>query len=58
MDGIGVSDMASVPCVNTVFSVMRLGVAWGSDPGGISWDLDPESLLVRIPWVVTCLRIL
>ena len=29
--------MASIPCTDTGSSVMLLGAAWGSDPGGRCW---------------------
>ena len=37
MEGIGLFDMASITCTDTGSSVMLLGAAWGSDPGGRCW---------------------
>ena len=36
VEGIGVSDMADVPCDDTGYYVMLLCAAWGLDPGGRS----------------------
>ena len=41
MEGIGVSDMPSVPCADSGSFIMALGVTWGSDPVGRS--LGPGS---------------
>ena len=37
VEGLGVSDMASVTCIDAGYSAMPLGAAWVSDPWGKSW---------------------
>ena len=37
VEGLGVSDMTYINWIDTGFSVMPLGEAWGSYPGGRSW---------------------
>ena len=37
MEGLGVSDLASIPCDDVGYTVMQLYAAWGSDPGGSYW---------------------
>ena len=36
-EGLGVSELISIPCTDTGSSVMPLGEAWGPDPGGRYW---------------------
>ena len=37
MEGLGVYELAYITCTNIGSSVMPLGAAWKSDPGGRSW---------------------
>ena len=38
VDGFELSNLDSVIRVDAAFSIILLGAAWGSDPGGISWE--------------------
>ena len=37
VEGLGVSEVASIPCTDPGSSAIPLNVTWGSDPGGRSW---------------------
>ena len=37
MEGIVLSDMASIPCAISGSSIILMGDTWGSDPGGRYW---------------------
>ena len=37
MEGLGVSDLSSVPCTEAGSSFMMLSASWGSDHGGSYW---------------------
>ena len=37
MEGLGVSDLTSITCTGAGSSIMPLGAAWISDPGGRYW---------------------
>ena len=54
VEGLGVSDLASMPWADACSSVMPLGATWGSDPGGRFWwpGSSKSSFQASLDWVM------
>ena len=57
LEGLGLSELDSIPCSDTISFVMPLGAAWDQTLEADIGDLVPLSLLVRPTYVGACLRI-